>query len=90
MSLLLRVAAVAAAEAAAALSASRQGEGIQHGLAETTIAGPEKQFLPKSTAVTPAEMREFCPSHDCTTLLGHPPVPTPSLSCLAINSPQLS
>lgn len=79
-----------AAEAAAALSASSQGEGIQHGLGETTIAGPEKQFLPKSTAVAPAEMREFCPSRDCTTLLGHPPVPRPSLSCLTINSPQLS
>lgn len=87
---LLRLAAIVAAEAAAALSASSQREGIQHGLGETTIAAPEKQFLPKSTAVTPAEMGEFCPSHDCMTLLGHPPVPTPSLSCLAINSPQLS
>lgn len=87
---LLRVAAVVAAEAAAAFSASSQGEGIQHELAEITIAGPEKQFLPKSTAATPAEMREFCPSHDCATLLGHPPVPTPSLSFLTINSPQLS
>lgn len=87
---LLRVAAVVAAEAAAALSASSQREGIQHGLGETTIAAPEKQFLPKSAAVAPAEMGEFCPSHDCFTLLGHSPVPTPSLSCLAINSPQLS
>lgn len=38
---LLRVAAAVAAEAAAALSASSQGEGIQHGLGESTIAGPE-------------------------------------------------
>lgn len=72
---LLRVAAVVAAEAAAALSASSQGEGIQHGLGETTIAGPEKQFLPKTTAVGLAEMREFCPSHDSMILLGAPASP---------------
>lgn len=72
---LLRVAAVVAAEAAAALSASSQGEGIQHGLGETTIAGPEKQFLPKTTSVGLAEMREFCPSHDSMILLGAPASP---------------
>lgn len=66
---LLGAAAVAATEAAAALSASRQGESIQHGLGETTDQ-TTRQFPPKT--VRPAEARGTLPFTGLRDIAGAP------------------